>query len=997
MSSSSLDQWIHDVFLSFRGRDTRWNFVSHLYAALSNAGIRTFLDDEKLDRGTELEPELLRAIEGSRICIVVFSHTYAESSWCLMELEKIMECHETIGQEVMPVFHDVDPCDVRNQTGIFQEAFEGHAIGYSGVTDVLLRWKRALKNAANLAGWHAKSFKSENMLVKEIVDCILRKVENRYMSIPSFPVGLSSRAQDVILFLEARSRTTSIVGIWGMGGSGKTAIAKAVYNQIHHKFEDTSFLQNVREACEKPRGQIDLQEQLLCDIDQTRRVKILDDESGKTMIKERLCSRRILIVLDDINSSGQLNALCGDRNWVGRGSIIIVTTRDVHILNVLTVDYVYEVKEMNNNESLELFNWHAFKGKSPREDFVELSRHVVAYCRGLPLALEVIGSCLYQRTKEQWKSVISKLKRIPNHEIQQKLKISYDGLNDDTEREIFLDICCFFIGKDRAYVTDILNGCDFYAEIGITVLIERCLLKVEYKNKLGMHGLLRDMGREIIRQESKKNPETRSRLWFQEDVLNVLTEDSGTKDVKGLALKLPRNSKACFKTKAFKKMKNLRVLQLDYVQLTGNYGYLSKRLRWVHWHGFPSTCLPSEFCLENLVAIDLRHSNLKIVWKEPQLLERLKFLNLSHSRSLTKTPDFSTLPNLEKLILKHCPSLSEVHQSIGDLRNILLINLKDCTRLGNLPRNIYKLKSLKTLVISGCSKIDKVEEDIVQMESLTTLLAKGTAIKQVPLSIIRKKGIGYVSLCGYEGLSHDIFPSIIWSWMSPKTNALSRSCSFWDISSTLVSIDLQNINLGDILLILRGLSRLQSVRVQFCSQNLLYYVYDEIFTVLQATSDVLRISGHSLRSLWIGMGSYHQFVITLCKCVPQGFTTNESGSFSLPGDNYPYWSTHKGHRHSILFKVPQVNDYHMKGMILHVVCSSMLESVAADCRISVLIINYTKYTIQLYNRGILKSFNDQEWNDIISNLGPGDKVKIFVALGHGLTVKKTVVFLLYGQ
>lgn len=113
---------------------------------------------------------------------------------------------------------------------------------------------------------------------------------------------------------------------------------------------------------------------------------------------------------------------------------------------------------------------------------------------------------------------MSKLERIPNDQVQKKLRISYDGLKDDMETDIFLDICCYFIGKDRAYVTKILNGCGLYADIGITVLVERSLVKIEKNNELAIHDLLRDMGREIVRQSSAKNPGNRSRLWFHEDV-----------------------------------------------------------------------------------------------------------------------------------------------------------------------------------------------------------------------------------------------------------------------------------------------------------------------------------------------------------------------------------------------------------------------------------------------------------------------------------------------
>ncbi|KAH1069162.1 hypothetical protein GYH30_006667 [Glycine max] len=243
---------------------------------------------------------------------------------------------------------------------------------------------------------------------------------------------------------------------------------------------------------------------------------------GTTMIENRLSGKRVLIVLDDVKEIRQLEDLCGNCEWFGQGSVIIITTRDAGVLNLFKVDYVYEMEEMDENESLELFCFHAFGEPNPKEDFNELARNVVAYCGGLLLALEVLGSYLHGRRIDEWESVLSKLKQIPNYQVQEKLRISFDGLRDPMEKDIFLDVCCFFIGKDRAYVTEILNGCGLHADIGIPVLIERSLVKIEKNNKLGMHPLLQQMGREIIRGSSIKELGKRSRLWFHEDVLDVL-------------------------------------------------------------------------------------------------------------------------------------------------------------------------------------------------------------------------------------------------------------------------------------------------------------------------------------------------------------------------------------------------------------------------------------------------------------------------------------------
>nr|XP_007134181.1 hypothetical protein PHAVU_010G026400g [Phaseolus vulgaris]ESW06175.1 hypothetical protein PHAVU_010G026400g [Phaseolus vulgaris] len=816
----------------------------------------------------------------------------------------------------------------------------------------------------------------------------MEKLDYDLLSIPEFPVGLEWRAQELIEFINGRSETSSLLGIWGMGGSGKTTLAKVIYNQIGKGFTRRNFIETNNRGC------IDLQEKLLSDVLKTR-VKIHSIAMGISLIENRLYGEKVLIVLDDVTEFKQLKALFGNRKWFGEGSVIIISTRDVRLLKLLKVDYVYTMEEMDENESLELFSWHAFGKAKPSEDFNELARNVVAYCGGLPLALEVLGSYLIERTKKEWESVLSKLETIPDDRVQRILRISFEGLRNDMEKDIFLDVCCFFIGKDRGYVTEILNGCGLCADIGITILIERSLIKVERNNKLGMHPLLRELGREIIRESSRKEPGKRSRLWLNEDAVKVLTENTGTEAVEGLALTLHLTSRDCFEAYAFKGMKRLRLLQLDHVKLSGDYGYLSKHLRWVCWHGFPSKYIPNNFSLKDVIAIDLRHSNIRIVWKQPQVLGWLKMINLSHSKYLIETPDFSKLPNLEKLVLKDCPSLCKVHQSIGDLHNLLLINLKDCISLSNLPIEIYKLKSVRTLILSGCSKIDKLEEDIAQMESLTTLLADNTAVKQVPFSIVSSKSIGYISLCGFEGLARNVFPSIIQSWMSPTMNPLLYISLFSGTSCSLVSMNTQNNTLGELVPILRRLPDLRSVLVQCETEFQLSKHVKTIMVEDVVNFTELGISRHHLRSSLIGVGSYKEFFDILSDRISEGLKTNEACEVLLPGDNDPYWLAHTGEGHSVYFTVPE--DCSMKGMALCIVYLSNPEITATESLTSILIANYTKRTLQIHKQDTVISFNDEDWQEIISHLGGGDNVEIFVTFGHHLVVKKTAVYLMYGE
>ncbi|XP_050874266.1 disease resistance protein RUN1 isoform X2 [Lathyrus oleraceus] len=1004
--SNSNEQWIYDVFINFRGEDTRKNFVSHLHAALANLGVNTFLDSDNLLKEKELRDKLVGAIESSHISIVVFSENYTESSWCLYELEKILECRTTYGHVVFPVFYNIDPSVVRHQTGEFGKALELRAKKMyhgNGVVDALSDWKSLLNQAANLSGWDANNFRNEAELVKSIVKEVLAKLDSSHLSITEYPVGLEPRIQEVIEFIDDQSNIACMAGIWGMGGSGKTTTAKAIYNQIHRKFEDRSFIENIREVCEKDNdGIIRLQEQLLSDVLKVKVKKIHSITSGTTMIEKRLVRKKVLVVLDDVSTFEQIKALCGNRKWFASGSVLIVTTRDVHLLKLLKVAHVCTMKEMDEDDSLELFCWHAFREPIPRKYFGKLSRNVVAYCGGLPLALEVLGSYLYERTIREWESVLSKLERIPNDQVQEKLKISYDGLEDDMEKDIFLDICCFFIGKDRAYVAKILNGCGLYADIGITVLVERSLVKVEKNNKLGMHDLLRDMGREIVRQSSAKNSGNRSRLWFHEDVHDVLTKNMGTETVEGLVFKSQRTDRVCFNTNSFKEMKKLRLLQLDSVDLIGDYGCLSNQLRWVKWQGFTSfNYIPDDFYQRNLVAIDLKHSNITQVWNEMMLLEKLEILNLSHCKYLRNSPDFSKLPNLEKLIMKDCPNLSDIHPSVGDLNRLVLINLKDCTSLNNLPKKIYQLKSLKTLILSGCSMIDNLEEEVVQMESLTTLIAKDTGVKEVPYSIVRSKNIAYISLCGFEGLARDVFPSLIWSWMSPTMNPLPRISPFGNMALSVASINVQNNNLGFLSPMVRSLSQLRTVCIQ-CRSKIqltqeLQRILDDQYDVnlpKSETSNESQISNLSSRSLLIRMGSCHIGIDTLGKSISQGLTAIDSSDFFLPGGNYHSWLAYKGKGPSALFEVP---DHQTNGIILRVVYSSISENMGVECLTSFLIINYTKCTVKIYKRDTVMSFNSEDWKGLTSNLVPGDEVEIFLVFGHGLIVKEIAVYLIYDQ
>ncbi|KAL9437490.1 hypothetical protein AB3S75_023370 [Citrus x aurantiifolia] len=144
----------YDVFLSFRGEDTRDNFTSHLYSAMCRQNMKTFIDDQ-LNRGDEVSESLLKAIDASAISVIIFSEGYASSRWWLDELVKILKCKKEYAQIVIPVFYRVDPSDVRNQTGSFGDSFSKLEERLKVNSEMLQTWRNALKEAANLSGFHS--------------------------------------------------------------------------------------------------------------------------------------------------------------------------------------------------------------------------------------------------------------------------------------------------------------------------------------------------------------------------------------------------------------------------------------------------------------------------------------------------------------------------------------------------------------------------------------------------------------------------------------------------------------------------------------------------------------------------------------------------------------------------------------------------------------------------------------------------------------------------
>ncbi|XP_048132937.1 disease resistance protein Roq1-like [Rhodamnia argentea] len=313
-SSSNLKRYYH-VFLSFRGPDVRDSFLSHFYAGLDQRGIHTFVDSEELRKGEQISPALMKAIEESRIAVIVFTKNYASSPWCLEELARIMECKEQRDLKVFPVFYKVEPREVRTPRGIYKTAMAEHESKFD--SEKVKRWEKALFDAGSLSGWEFHNG-DEAELIQRIVKELSIHLQRKHFHVAKYPIGIDSRVQQVISLSENETGDDDVlmVGIWGQGGIGKTTIAKALYNYIEKDFQGTCFLERVRETSNKSNCLVSLQEALHHEILSHRNLTVYNVDRGIHLIRERLCSKKVLPVLDDVDPVGSTECISWRRPLV---------------------------------------------------------------------------------------------------------------------------------------------------------------------------------------------------------------------------------------------------------------------------------------------------------------------------------------------------------------------------------------------------------------------------------------------------------------------------------------------------------------------------------------------------------------------------------------------------------------------------------------------------------------------------------------------------------
>ncbi|KAH9782063.1 ADP-ribosyl cyclase/cyclic ADP-ribose hydrolase [Citrus sinensis] len=596
--------------------DTRDNFTSHLYSALSQKSIETFIN-----RGDEISQSLVDAIEASAISLIIFSEGYASSRWFFDKLVKILQCKRVYGQIVLPVFYGVDPAPVKWPTGSYGDSFLKLEERFKENSEKLQTWRNALKEVAGLSGFHSQNIRPESELVKEVVNQILKRLAE----------------------MSPCSNKNQLVG-------------------VESRVEEIESLLVTLEESQRPGGLGCLQQKLLS--------KLLQDDNVIPDIAlsfKRLSRRKVLIVLDDVTCFRQIKSLIGSLDWCMAESRIIKTTRNQQVLRNCCVKEKYEMKELGDDHALELFSRHAFKQNNPHIGFEELSSRVIQYAQGVPLATEILGCFLFEKEKQFWESAINILKRIPNMEIQKVLKISFDGL-DDEKKNIVLDIACFFKWKNKDLVIKFLNACGFTAQTGISSLVDKSLICM-HSNNITMHDLLQEMGREIVRQESTNDPAKRSWLWHHEDIIKVITSNTKIISACNIFTKTPNpsfsqhlNTLVVLNLRDCKSLKSLPAgIHLEFLKELDLSG-CSKLKR-----------LPDISSAANIEEMFLNGTAIEELPSSIECLYKLLHLDLEDCKSLKSLPSgLCKLKSLKYLTLNGCSILQRLNFDIWSILPLVL-------------------------------------------------------------------------------------------------------------------------------------------------------------------------------------------------------------------------------------------------------------------------------------------------------------------------------------
>ncbi|KAK3431316.1 hypothetical protein EUGRSUZ_E03185 [Eucalyptus grandis] len=616
-----------------------------------------------------------------------------------MEVAQMVESEKII----LPIFYGVKPCVVQYRQGTYGTAFIKHEGRRDAET--ITKWKNALANIAEILGFELEDVdKGCHKFLKNVVSELRKHLRTDEQRLPIDLVGINRDVRDMMKKLGVsyengrvvegqKTIGKCVVAVCGLPGVGKTTLAKVVYNKISHLFDGCSFLENVRDNVEQY-GVVSLQKKLIRDFNRREHPEVKTSNEGSTLIERLFRTRRVLVVLDDVDHFNQIKPLAEALTWFGLGSRIILTIRNRNVIEG------YEDGEIKEHKVLPMND----------ENYGSLPKDIISAVGNLPLSIKTVALylCRKERKNESiWRETLQLLEREPGKDIKDLLMKSYNLLEEKT-KQIFLDIACFFTEVEKTIPFCMWEVCESRPNRGVDELQNVFFLEVK-ENKFWMHNQLKVLGREIVENENIISPGERSRLWDYRDVQMTLSKSKGTEKVKALRVTLKYEDEQeidCFHCEKFHRLSNLRFLDLDCADIEGNPKSLLPKLVWLDWRGCNKISKLFAFNIQKLVILSLCSSPIRMNlrdWKRlMQEAKRLKVLNLKGCLWIIASLEFPTSISLEHLILEGCPLLLPTyHESIFSSENLVTLNIKNCKYIRDLPQALYSLKVLRELLIDG--------------------------------------------------------------------------------------------------------------------------------------------------------------------------------------------------------------------------------------------------------------------------------------------------------
>jgi len=823
----------YDVFINHRGPDVKKTFASHLYHRLSAHGLRVFLDQEVLQKGDNLTPQIKGAIRTASVQIAIFSTNYCQSRWCLDELLLMLES----GSTVIPIFYNVKPSELRwteGDNGVYTRVLRkfnrcSRTRGEIGVyarallnlekkktfdfrtrqqkprydSGTIRKWRKALYDVADIIGFELEAYngRDEGQLLVDVVERVLEKIPKTPLDVSKYPTGLDDKVTDFedfegVLLQEHENGKARVVGIVGCGGIGKTTLSKHFFNRKRSYYPRSCFLFDVRESSLKS-----LQSTLLDDLTPLSE-QINSTAEGIEKIRKHISSSPALIILDDVDNINQLDALLlPARDVLDSNSLILVTSRDKNVLTSWGIgeSSIFKLQGLNRQHSTELFCWHAFHQPRPVERFGEVVNKFVNGCDGLPLSLTVIGALLYgEKDLENWEAQWLRFSNIPPRDIRDRLKISYDSLEED-ERQIFLDVACFFIGEDKDTAIRIWNGCGWEGRLCLQKLNNKCLvefhrkkcsildpvLEVDGKDCIKMHDNLRDLGRYLAERETSR------RLWRRDFNLSPNSAVRGITNFAQPSPWVPYMSDW--------QLRSLRLLRaegcLDEVFRVGQ----SPELIWLCWSNCPYSSLPSIIPMKNLTVLCLKGSKLTTPWKHnSEVPLQLRELHIATDVVLKIPKSVGQLKHLEKIVLEPDGILKRMRlktfpDEFGDLQSLKHLELRSCSNLISFPDCFCRLTNLEHINLYECSGLQTLPDAFGKLTNLRHLSLSHSQLQTFPDSFGKLTKLQHIDLSHCDHLK--MLPSCFENLRDLRYVVLSHCRSLETITSYVWKIT--NLNMAN--------------------------------------------------------------------------------------------------------------------------------------------------------------------------------------------------------